>query len=42
MHIAWNGIRYFMFSFFIYGCAYGMLFLTSKDHIAYLQYAFSE
>ena len=42
MHIAWNGIRYFMFSFFMYGCAYGMLFLGAKDSIAYLQYAFSE
>lgn len=42
MHIAWNGIRFFMFSFFMYGCAYGMLFLGAKDSIAYLQYAFSE
>ena len=42
MHIAWNGIRFFMFSFFMYGCAYGMLFLFSKDSIAYLKYAFSE
>ena len=42
MHIAWNGLRFFIFSFFMYGCAYGMLFLGSRDSIAYLQYAFSE
>jgi uncharacterized protein with PIN domain len=42
MHITWNGIRFFMFSFFIYGCAYGMLFLGARDSIAYLNYAFSE
>ena len=41
MHIAWNGIRFFIFSFFLYGCAFGMLFLFSRDSIAYLQYAFS-
>lgn len=42
MHIAWNGIRFFIFSFFIYGCAFGMLFLGAKDGIAYLKYAFGE
>ena len=42
MHIAWNGLRFFIFSFFMYGCAYGMLFLGSRDAIAYLQYAFSK
>ena len=43
MHIAWNGLRFFIFSFFIYGCAYGMLFLGSRDAIAYLKYgAFEE
>ena len=36
MHIAWNGIRFFIFSFFIYGCAYGMLFYYSRDLIGYL------
>jgi len=41
MHIAWNGLRFFIFFFFIYGYLYGMLFLFSKDSIAYLQYAFS-
>ena len=43
MHIAWNGLRFFIFSFFMYGCAYGMLFLGAKDAIAYLKYgAFDE
>ena len=43
MHIAWNGLRFFIFSFFMYGCAYGMLFLGSRDAIAYLKYgAFDE
>ena len=42
MHIAWNGIRFFMFSFFMYGCAYGMLYLGALDSIGYLNYAFSE
>ena len=42
MHIAWNGLRAFIFLFFCYGCLYGMLFLYSRDLIAYLKYAFSE
>ena len=42
MHIAWNLLRFFMVSFFIYGCAYGMLFLGAKDGIGYLKYAFSK
>ena len=42
MHIAWNGIRFFMLSFFIYGCAYGMLYLYALDLIGYFNYAFSE
>ena len=41
MHIAWNGLRFFIFSFFIYGCAFGMLFLGARDFIGYLQFAFS-
>ena len=41
MHIAWNGLRFFIFSFFMYGCVYGMLYLFTKDFIACLQYAFS-
>ena len=42
MHITWNLLRFFMVSFFIYGCVYGMLFLGAKDGIGYLKYAFSK
>ena len=42
MHIAWNGLRFFIFSFFVYGCFFGMLFLFSRDAIALLQYIFSK
>ncbi len=42
MHIAWNGLRTFIVLFFIYGTLYGMVFLYSRDLIAYLKYAFSE
>ena len=42
MHFAWNGLRLFIFFFFMYGCAYGMLFLLSRDSIAYLRFAFSK
>jgi len=42
MHITWNGLRTFIFLFFVYGTLYGMIFLYSRDLIAYLKYAFSE
>ena len=42
MHIAWNGLRFFIFVFFIYGSLYGMIFLLSRDAIAFLGYAFSK
>ena len=42
MHIAWNGLRFFIFLFFIYGCAYGMFYKYCTDLIAYFQYAFSK
>ena len=42
MHITWNVIRFFIFSFFIFGMFYGMLFLAARDGIAYIQYAFSK
>ena len=41
MHIAWNGVRFFIFSFFMYGFAYGALDYLSRDLIALLQYTFS-
>ena len=34
MHILWNIIRFFMFSFFIFGAAYGIFFLALRDSIA--------
>lgn len=42
MHIAWNGIRYFIFTFFMYGCSFGMLFLGARDAIAYLRIGFGQ
>jgi hypothetical protein len=42
MHILWNIIRFFMFSFFIYGAAYGIFELVLKDSIAVIQHLFSE
>ena len=40
MHVLWNIIRFFMFSFFLYGTAYGIGFLAIRDSIAYLMYVF--
>ena len=42
MHILWNVIRFFMFSFFLYGTAYGIGFLSIRDSISYLMYVFNE
>ena len=42
MHVLWNVIRFFMFSFFLYGTAYGIGFLAIRDSIAYLMYVFGE
>ena len=42
MHFLWNVIRFFMFSFFLYGTAYGIDFLAIRDSIAYLMYVFGE
>ena len=38
MHIIWNILRFFIFSFFMYGFGFGALFLLSRDSIGYLQY----
>ena len=40
MHVLLNIIRFFMFSFFLYGTAYGIGFLAIRDSIAYLMYVF--
>ena len=40
MHIAWNGVRFFIVSFFMYGFGYGMLDYYSRDLIALSQFTF--
>ena len=42
MHVLWNVIRFFMFSFFLYGTAYGIGFLAIRDSIAYFMYVFGD
>jgi hypothetical protein len=42
MHIVWNTVRFFVFSFFIYGAAFGMLYLGLRDAIAYNMFLFGE
>ena len=42
MHVLWNVIRFFIFSFFLYGTAYGIGFLAIRDSIAYLMYVFGD
>ena len=41
MHVLWNIIRFFMFSFFIFGAAYGIFFLALKDSIAVVDNLFN-
>lgn len=40
MIIIWNCIRFFIFSFFVYGAAFGMLYKGLRDIIAYNMYVF--
>ena len=42
MHVLWNVIRFFMFSFFLYGTAYGIFFLVINDSIALIMHIFNE
>ena len=42
MHIIWNSVRFFSFSFMMYGAAFGMLNLGLKDAISYNQYLFGK
>ena len=42
MHVLWNIIRFFMFSFFFYGAAYGMCYLALRDAVAYVMFVFGE
>ncbi len=40
--IIWNCVKFFSFSYFMYGAAFGMLSLAFKDCIGFINYAFSE
>ena len=42
MHFLWNIIRFFMFSFFIFGAAYGIFNFVLKDTISVITYLFNE
>ena len=42
MHVVWNLIKFFGFSYFMYGAAYGMLFMGSRDAIGYNMYLFGD
>ena len=42
MHIVWNLIRFFIFSFFMYGYAYGVIFLLAMDAIPFVKYLFGK
>ncbi len=42
MHVLWNIIRFFIFSFFFYGGAYGMCYLALRDAVAYVMFVFGE
>ena len=42
MKVIWNVIRFFMFSFFLYGTAYGIGFLSIRDSVGYVMYVFNE
>ena len=42
MHVSWNIIRFFIFSFFLYGTAFGVLFLMIRDLIACMYDIFHE
>ena len=42
MHVIWNVIRFFIFSFFLYGTAYGIAFLSIRDSIVVIKYIFGD
>jgi len=41
MHVLWNVIRFFIFSFFLYGTAYGVFFLILSDLIGAMKNIFT-
>jgi len=42
MHVLWNVIRFFIFSFFLYGTAYGIFFLILRDMVYVTDYIFDK
>ena len=42
MHVLWNIIRFFMFSFFIFGAAYGMFSKALRDSVAIISSFFEK
>jgi hypothetical protein len=42
MHVLWNVIRFFIFSFFLYGTAYGIFFLILRDMVYVTNYIFDK
>lgn len=42
MHISWNTIRFFIFSFFLYGAAYGICYHFLQDTIGLTRHIFNE
>ena len=42
MHVTWNILKFFSFSFFMFGAAFGALYLVSRDLIGYNQFLFSD
>ena len=42
MHVAWNILKFFSFSFFMFGAAFGALYLVSRDLIGYNQFLFND
>ena len=42
MHVLWNVIRFFIFSFFLYGTAYGIIFLILSDLIGVMKMIFED
>ena len=42
MHVLWNVIRFFIFSFFLYGTAYGIFFLILRDMVYVTEHIFDK
>ena len=42
MHVLWNTIRYFIVSFFLFGTAFGVLFLILRDSVAVIYQIFEK